>query len=55
MLRIEQQGERALAVETDFDLGDFTHLDLVGDGGNRPILGFEDTEADGRVVGQDGS
>ncbi len=42
MLGIEQQGQRALAVEADLDPRDIAHLDLVGDGGNRPIFRLED-------------
>ena len=53
VLGVEQQGQRALAVEPDLDPGDVAHLDLVGDRGDRPVLGFEDAEADRSVVGQD--
>ena len=37
----------------DLDLRDFAHLELVGDGGNRAVLRFQDAEADRRIVGQD--
>ena len=41
MFGIEQQGQRARAVERHVDRADFAHFELVGDRRHRPLVGFQ--------------
>ena len=51
MLGIEQQRHRPFLVEPDVDGAHFADLELVGNGGNRAIVGLEHTKTDGDIVG----
>ena len=53
MFGVEQQGQRAIAVETDINLRDVTYFELVGHRGHRAIDRLEHAQADRHVVGQD--
>ena len=55
MLRVKQQSERLLAIEPHFDASNVAYLDLVCDGRDWAVVGFEDGEADRGIIGQDRS
>ena len=53
MLWIEQQGQRAFAVELDVDLRNIANLELIGNRADRAVFRLQHAKGDAGIVGQD--